>query len=178
MKIVFLSLFVVLNLFGYSQKDLVKIYEINFKENELLKVKEIDNHYFIVSSTFLFDNKKNINKLSLLSKAILFQYLKKQDKKIQSLELQKFQTAFSWKKNQKEYLFSFIPKSLVRPIYIKSKNMQTEDIIYKEIKNLEKIKKKNIVIHEQLKSLYFQISDIKNYNIQAEKIMEMKFNDF
>jgi hypothetical protein len=178
MKVVLLFIFCLTHLFAYSQKELISIYETNFNQEKLLQVKEIDNHYFIVSSTFIFDNKKNINKLSLISKAILFQYLKKQDKKIQSLELQKFQTAFSWKKNQKEYLFSFIPKSLVRPIYIKSKNMQTEDIIYKEIKNLEKIKKKNIVIHEQLKSLYFQISDIKNYNIQAEKIMEMKFNDF
>jgi hypothetical protein len=177
MRIVLLSLFCITHVISYSQKELINVYEKSFNPDKLLQVKEIDNHYFIVSSVFMFDKTKNTSKLSLLSKAILFQYLKKRDKKITSLELKNFKNAFSWKKNKKEYLFSFISKSSVKYIYTKAKNTKSNDIIYKEIK-LESIDKKSIMIHEQLKSLYFQISDMKHYNIQIDKIMEAKFHDF
>jgi hypothetical protein len=179
-KITFIILFLnilTLNLLAVSDKDM-KIYENNFNKDELLKVKEINNSYYIISSKIDFEEKDNIQQLTLISKAVLFQYLKKKDKKLKSLILKNFQTSFSWKKDKKEYLFSFIKKDNVQLIYIENKKKENKSILYKEIKKLEKIKNKNLLIHKELKSLYFQIADMNNYNIQVDKIMEIKFNEF
>ena len=179
-KITFIILFfniLTLNLLAFSQKD-VDIYENNFSQNKLLEVKEINDSYYIISSRLIFDEKSNVPKLTLISKAILFQYLKKKDKKTESVILKEFQTSFSWKKNKKEYLFSFIKKDNVTLIYTKNKKKENKSILYEEIERLEEIENKNILIYEELKSLYLQIADIKNYNIQIDKIMEIKFNEF
>ena len=173
MKMILFFLLTLLSLFAFSQRDLISIYENNFSTDELLKVKEINNHYFIVSSTIKFDRRNN-NKLNLISKAILFQYLKNQDIKIKGLELKQFQNALSWEKNHREYLFNFIKKENVNPLY--ELNISEENnIILEEIKLLEELKDKNETIHQQLKSLYFQKADIENYNREMDMIMKLKY---
>jgi hypothetical protein len=177
MKIIFSLLFVFINLSAFSTKDLIELYENNFKEDKLLQVKEIDNYYFIVSSSIPFSDRKDTNKLELLSKFLLFKYLKEKDKKIESLELTKFKTALSWQKSSKKYLFSFIKKDNVKSIYLKNKDTTLQLTLDNEIKTLEDFKDKNITIYEQLKELYYQNADMDNYNKQMDSIMKVKFNE-
>lgn len=177
MKIIFSLLFIFINLFAFSTKDLIGLYENNFKVDKLLQVKEIDDYYFIVSSTVQFNHRKDTDKLELLSKSLLFKYLKKRDKKIESLELTKLNTALSWQKSSKSYLFSFIKKKNVKSIYIKNTETRLQVTLDNEIKTLEDLKDKNITIYKQLKELYYQNADMDNYNKQMDLIMKVKFNE-
>lgn len=177
MKIIFLLLFISLTLFGYTQKDLASLYESNYTKDEYLKVKIIEDNYFVVSSSIKLGRTSN-RRLTTIAKRLLFKYIKKSDKDINSLELQQFQSGLVWSTEHKNFMLSYIKKENVIKIYTSNNEIQNNTILQDEIKTLENLKDKNIQIHKQLKSLYFQNGDIDNYNKQIEIIMNLKFKGF
>ena len=175
-KSIFLIGILSINLFGFSVQELKEIYYKNFIKSDFLKVKEINNYYFILSSTTIKSDRDEIQKLTLISKYLLFNYLKKRDNNLSSISIKEFQSPLTWKETNKNYLFSFVKKDFITNIYIKSKEINST-IIDNEIEQLNKIKNKNLDDYQLLKNFYLIKGDMDNYNKTVDNIMELKFNE-
>lgn len=175
MKIILILSVFVLNTYGFSQEELKQIYKKEFQPTEHFVVKEIDEYYFILSST-KSNNRKNI--LPLVSKGLLLKHYQKKDLKIEELKLQAFVSSLTWNKKDRTYLLSFIKKEKVKPIYRCFPKETNSTLIINKIKILKNIKNKTIQTHQSLKKLYFLNKDMKNYNKEVNLLMELKFNDF
>ncbi len=114
--------------------------------------------------------------MALLSKALLFRFVKETNKKVTGLELQHFNIKAMWEESGR--LFS------VCTIELKDMKKKYEpamdngfSALKDEIAKLEAIEKKTTEIHEQLKELYFITGDLENFDKQTDILMDIKFNE-
>jgi hypothetical protein len=177
MRIGFLLLLISSMLFPFSSADIIQLYKKNFTQKELLKIKQVDGYYIILSSTIDFGQNES-QKLNLIAKRLILRFLKKNDKRINSLIIQNFQNAITWKKTNHIYLLSFVKIDNVISKYETLNDSNQSSILENEVKYLENIKDKTLPIHQQLKSLYFQKGDMENYGKEIDILMEYKFKGF
>ena len=159
-----------------STQNIIKLYEKNFKKSTVLQVKELNGYYIVLTSTINFGIEET-RKLNLIAKHQIFEYLKKSDKKITSITFNGFQNAVQWKDEDRLYLLSFVKRDKVIPDYTPMKKKEGKSVIDEEIILLKQLRNKDVVIHKQLKNLYFQKGDIVNYNREIDILMYKKFNE-
>ncbi len=175
MKIVLLFPLLFSALMALSSAEAIKLYEKNFTKDTVLEVKRLDGYYIILSSTIDFGISEN-RKLNLIAKYLILKHLKKSDKKITAITLHGFQNAAQWKDEDRLYLLSFVKQEQVKPDYTPTKKIEKRSILDDEITLLEQSRNKDEIIHQQLKSLYFQKGDMENYNREVDILMNIKFN--
>lgn len=175
MRVVLLSFLFFSTLFALSTADAIKLYEKNFKKDTILKVKEQDGYYIVLSSTINFGMNES-RKLNLIAKQLILRHLQKSDDKITAIILHGFQNAAQWKNEDRLYLLSFVKQDGVEPDYTPTGKIDKRSILDDEIALLEQSRNKDEVIHKQLKNLYFQKGDMENYSREVDILMNIKFN--
>lgn len=115
--------------------------ESNFTKDEYLKVKIIDDSYFIVSSSIKLGRASN-RRLTLIAKRLLFKHIKKSDKDIKQLELKQFQSGLVWSTEYKNFMLSHIKINNVINIYTTNQDIKKNTILKDEIEILENLKDK------------------------------------
>lgn len=146
--------------------DLTKPYQIKEEEG---------NYYILVSSPFLDADARR--GMILISKAILFKFLKENDKNLTSIDIERFTPEISWENNGRLFLVSIVNKKNIKRYYNEAYPTEYHNAVLSEIKQLVSIPQKNKDIHERLKELYFLIGDFDNYNKEVDIIMDIIFNE-
>lgn len=144
--------------------------------------KKIDKEdYFIIFTSLQKDNIKARQESEIEAKAMLLKVLKKEDKKLQRIQISGALSEIlrrDYHQNT-ELIFAFyVPKNNITRLYESqdfSNDLDSEELRLK-INTLEKrFNELDLSELEKLKMLYFKLKDTANYERINEKILEKKF---